>query len=99
MKEELKKIRDIENRYGLMLFRMGLSHLVDVGHRHLDNADVDEAIKQIMAQGEEDKANGKVATMTPEFQCTIIRCAAELAQFSVWTLFAYIKRFVEVGEI
>ena len=50
-----------------------------------------------MAQGEADKENGKVSIMTPEFQCNILRCAAELGKYSPWTLFAYIKEHVVVG--
>lgn len=98
MKENLKEIRNIENKYGLVLFRMGLSHLVDVGHRNLTDENVEESVQQIMTQGEKDKANGKIPVMTPEFQCEILRCAAELAQFSIWTLFAYIKKHVEVSN-
>lgn len=98
MKEHLKEIRNIENKYGLVLFRMGLSHLVDVGHRNLTDENVEESVQEIMAQGEEDKADGKIPVMTPEFQCEILRCAAELAQFSIWTLFAYIKKHVEVSN-
>lgn len=94
---EMKEIRNIENKYGLVLFRMGLSHLVDVGHRNLTDENVVESIRQIMVQGEEDAANGKISVMTPEFQCEIVRCAAELARFSIWTLFAYIKKYVEVS--
>lgn len=97
MSNEMKEIRNIENKYGLVLFRMGLSHLVDVGHRNLTDENVRESVEQIMAQVEEDAANGKISVMTPEFQCEIIRCAAELARFSIWTLFAYIKKYVEVS--
>ena len=95
--EKLKEITAIENKYGLMLFRMGLTHLVDVGVRHLDDETVEESIKQIIAKGEEDKANGVIVVMTPEFQCDIIRCAAELAKVSIWDLFLYIKEFVTIG--
>jgi hypothetical protein len=94
----MKKICDIENKYGLILFRMGLSHLVDVGHRHLDDAFVAESIEQIIAKGEADKAKGVVPVMTPEFQCDIVHCAAELAQFSICNLFAYIKKYVHVSN-
>lgn len=97
MSNEMKEIRNIENKYGLVLFRMGLSHLVDVGHRNLTDENVRESVEQIMAQVEEDAANGKLSVMTPEFQCEIVRCAAELARFSIWTLFAYIKKYVEVS--
>jgi len=97
MKEEMKAIRKLEEKYGLVLFRMGLSHLVDVGHRNLTAENVDENVRQIMAKGEEDKANGKNPIMTPEFQCEILRCAAELSMFSIWTLFAYIKKHVIIS--
>lgn len=97
-KEQIKEIRNIENKYGLFPFRMALSHLVDVGHSNLTEENVEDGIKQIMSQGEEDKANGKISIMTPEFQCDILRCAAELAGFSIWTLFAYIKKHVVVSD-
>jgi len=94
--DDIRSIQNIENKYGLVPFRMGLTHLVDVGHRNLGSEEVEEGIKQILAQGEEDKDNGKRSFMTPEFQCEILRCAAELAQFSPWTLFCYIKKHVVV---
>ena len=99
MKEHLKEIRNIENKYGLIIFRTGLSHLVDVGHRNLTVENIEDSIQQIMTQGEDDKANGKIPIMTSEFQCDIMRCATELAQFSIWTLFGYIKKHVTVGDI
>ena len=70
---------------------------MDVGHRNLGDAAVEDGVKRIMAQGEEDKANGKLVILTPEYLCDVLRCAAELTRFSVWTLFAYIKEHVVVG--
>jgi len=78
---------------------MGLTHLTDIGHRNLGDDKVDECVKQIMAQGEIDKADGKKPVMTPEFLCEVVRCAAELSKFSIWTLFAYIKKYVHVDII
>ena len=95
--EDIQSIRNIENKYGLVLFRMALTHLVDTGHRNFGEAEVEESIAQIMSQGEKDKDNGKIPIMTPEFKCEVLRCAAELAKFSPWTLFAYIKEHVVVG--
>ena len=94
--EILKEIQTVENKYGLMLFRMGLSHLVQVGYSNLDENSVEEGIKQILAQGEVDKANGVMTIMTPEFSCEILRCAFALTKFSIWNLFAYIKKYVVV---
>jgi hypothetical protein len=95
MSNNLNEIRKIEDKYGLVLFRMGLTHLVDAGYNNLtDDEVIEETIKSIMAQGEINKAEGKIPVMTPEFQCQILRCAADLTKFSIWTLFAYIKRHV-----
>ena len=99
MKERMKAIRDIENEYGLMLFGMALSHLVDTGHKHFTDSYVEEGIRQITAQGEADKANGVHPVMSVEFQCAILRCAAALARFSIWTIFAYIKKHMEVSGL
>ncbi len=43
-------IEKIEKKYGHVLFRMGLTHLVDVGARNLTEEKIDEAIKQIKAE-------------------------------------------------
>jgi len=98
MKTEIKAINALENKYGLVLFRMALTHLVDVGVRNLTSENVEESVQQIMAKGEEGKADGVISVMTPEFQCDIIRCAAELARFSIWDLFYYIKKHVTVSN-
>ncbi len=99
MNENLKSIRAVEDKYGLALFRMGLTHLVDVGVRHLNDEAVEDCILQIMEKKKADRAKGTIPVMTPEFQCAIVRCAAELARFGIWTLFAYIKKHVEVGNV
>ena len=98
MKDDMKAIRELEDKYGLVLFRMGFSYLVDVGHSNLGDDEVKKGTAQIMAQAEADRVNGVVTFVTPEFQCEIVRCAAELAQFSIWTLFAYVKKHVVVSD-
>jgi hypothetical protein len=94
--KHMKEIQALENKYGLIVFRAGLTHLVDTGHSNFDDESVNDAIKQVMEKGEADKANGVRSIITPEFQCEILRCSAELAKISVWTLFAYIKKYVDV---
>ena len=88
--EDMQAIRNIEDKYGLMLFGMGLTQLFDVGHQNVTDENVDKWIAQI-------KAEGKACIMTPEFKCAVIQCAAELGKFSPWALFAYIKEHVVVG--
>ena len=98
MTGKIKEINNLENKYGLVLFRMGLTHLVDAGIRNLNEDNVKESIKRIIAQGEADKSNGIVPIMTPEFQCEILRCAAELAKFTIWDLFMYIKKHMAISN-
>ena len=98
MENKMNEIIAVENKYGLVLFRMGLTHLVDVGVRHLTDENVEESFSQIMAEGEANKADGAVAIMTPAFKCEIVRCAAELAKFGIWELFAYIKNHLVVSN-
>lgn len=98
MASKIKEIKNLENKYGLVLFRMGLTHLMDVGIRNLNDDNVEESIQRIIAQGEADKANGIVPIMTPEFQCEILRCASELAKFNIWDLFMYIKKHVIISN-
>jgi len=91
-----KEINVIENKYGNVMFRMGIAHMVDVGIRHLTDENVSETIKQITVNDEEAKAKGSIPIMTVEFQCEVVRCAAELAKFGVWELFAYIKEHIAI---
>jgi hypothetical protein len=95
MKSDLKKIKELEDKYGLVLFRMALTHLFDVGVRHIEDKNaVEKSINAIMEQSE--NKDGGVPIMTPKFQCDILRCASALAEFTIWTLFAYIKKHVVV---
>ena len=98
MADNVKAIQALENKYGLVLFRMALTHLVDVGLRHLTDEYVEESLKQIIAKDEEIKANGGFPIMTIGFQSDIVHCAAELARFPVWDLFLYVKKHIHIDE-
>lgn len=81
-------IDNIRNKYSEVLFRYAISHLMDVGIRHLDKDLVEDTCKQIM---QEDDANH---IMTNEFKCNILRAAYELAQVPHIDLLVYIQREV-----
>lgn len=51
MAGKIKEINNLENKYGLVLFRMGLTHLVDVGIRNLSNDNVEESIQHYYSPG------------------------------------------------
>lgn len=86
--ESKKQIEAIRNKVGEMIFRMGISHLMDVGIRHLTKESVEDTCKKIM-QKDDSKA-----FMTNEFECHLVRTAYELAQISHTDLIVYIQREV-----
>ena len=97
MKDSIKAIRSLEDEYGLPLFRMALSHLVDVGVRHLTDENVEAAVSRIKTKDKADRDNGDTPAMTAEFQIAIVECAAKLAKFNILDLFLYIKKHVHIG--
>ena len=97
MQVKMEEIRALEDKYSLMIFRMSLTHLVDVGFRAFFNEGmVATDIETIMKQHEEDKTKDKTPILSSRFQCEVLRCSAELAKFSIWTILAYIKKHVVV---
>lgn len=86
--ESKKKIESIRNKYGEPMFRCGISHLMDVGARHLTKEMVEETCKEIM---QEDDSK---SFMTNGFKCDLIRAAYELAQIPHIDLLVYIQREV-----
>lgn len=95
--ESKKRIEKIRGDYRELAFRAGISHLMDVGIRHLTKELVDDACEKIM--NEDDTSH----IMTNDFKCDILRVAYELAQIPHIDLLVYIQREVEYdvfdGEI
>ena len=89
--DKIKEIQALENKYGYIIFRMGFSHLMDAGHSNFDDASVEKGFELILAEEEAEKASGKRSFVTAECKRKILSCSAELAGFSILTLFAYIK--------
>lgn len=87
-KEKINKLRKNE-----VLFRMAISHLMDVGIRHLTEENVNETCASIM---EQDDIH---SIMTNEFQCEIVRIAYELSKLDHIHLLTYISRevYYDVG--
>lgn len=72
-----------------MIFRMAISHLMDVGIRHLDDQTVERTCSKIM---QEDDSR---AFMSNAFQCDLVRTAAKLAKFDHIHLLVYISQNIE----
>ena len=86
--ENKKKIEATRNWYGEFVFRGAISHLMDVGIRHLTKENVEATCKEIMA------SDDTRCFMTNEFQCEIVQAAYELAQIPHIDLLVYIQREV-----
>lgn len=85
---ESKKTLDKIRSKNEIMFRMAISHLMDVGIRHLTEENVEETCKEIM------KKDDSKAFMTNEFSCNLVRMAYELAQIPHTDLLVYIQREV-----
>lgn len=77
-----------------LMFSMAISHLMDVGIRHLTEDAVASTCAEIMQQDD------RHSFMTNAFQCELIRTAGELAKFDHIHLLVYIARNVhyDVGD-
>ena len=86
--ESKKKIEKIRDWYGEFVFRGGISHLMDVGIRHLTEENVERTCKEIM------QSDDSGQFMTNEFKCELVKAAYELAQIPHIDLLVYIQREV-----
>lgn len=91
--ESKKKIDEIR-RYDEAMFRMAISHLVDVGIRHLDEDNIKRTCDAIQ------KEDDSKALMTNNYKCDLIRMAGELAKIEHIHLLVYIQREIvyDIGE-
>ena len=72
-----------------MMFRMAVSHLMDVGIRHLTPENVEHTCEEIMKQDDNN------AIISNYYQCKIVRTAAKLAEISHIYLLAYISNNIK----
>lgn len=86
-----QNINNIRRDYGEMIFRMAISHLMDVGMRHLTPELVNEAKDEIMKQDD------RKMFVTNEVLCDVVECAGELAKINAIDLLVYIGRNVKYG--
>ena len=87
-KNAIQKIRNKDE----MIFRCAISHMLDVGARHLTEENVNETIAEIM---QEDDSR---SFMTNECKAAILRTAYELTKFDHIHLIVYIQREVD-GDV
>ena len=83
-KESKKKLDELRHTNDAV-FRMAVSHLVDVGIRHLTEENIEETCNKIM---QEDDTNH---FMTNEFKCELVKMAGQLAQIDHIHLLVYVS--------
>lgn len=91
--QKYRTIKAIEDKYGLVVFRCALSHLISCGSQMLS---LSEEIAKTKANINENTPNNSI--MTASFQCAILDCAVELAKLEVWDLFRYIQTDVSIDD-
>lgn len=91
--ESKKQLDTIRNR-DEVLFRMAVSHLMDVGIRHLTDENITETCAEIM------KEDDTHSFMTNKYQCAIVKTAGELAKIDHIHLLNYISKEMhyDVGD-
>ena len=91
--ETKKKIDAIRNKNEVM-FRMAISHLMDVGIRHLTEENIAETCDEIM------KEDDSRSFMTNGYKCELIKTAGELAKLDHIHVLTYISHEVtyDVGD-
>lgn len=72
-----------------IVFRCAISHLMDVGLRHLTAGNIEETCAEILKQDD------TMSIMTNEFKCDIVRTAGKLAQIEHTHLLVYISKHVD----
>lgn len=91
--ESKNQIEAIRNKDEIM-FRMAISHLMDVGIRHLSEDNVTQCCEEIMKQDDSH------SFMTNEFQCDLVKMAGRLAKIDHLHLLNYISKevYYDVGD-
>jgi hypothetical protein len=85
--ENKNKIEVIRSKDEAM-FRMAISHLMDVGIRHLTEENIKSTCEEIMKQDDSH------SFMTNQYQCDLVIMAGELAKIPHIDLIVYISREV-----
>lgn len=91
---ESKKILDRIRNGNEVMFRMALSHLIDVGVRHLDEESIKRTCEEI------NKEDDSKRYMTNKYMCDLVRMSGEIAKIDHIHLLVYIGKevFYDVGQ-
>ena len=91
---ESKKILDKIRSHDEAIFRMSISHLIDVGLRHLNEENIKRTCEEIQ------KEDDSKSFMINNYKCDLVRTAGEIAKINHIHLLVYVQREVayDVGD-
>ena len=91
---ESANLIDVIRSRDMMMFRMAISHLMDVGIRNLTKENINETCEAIMQQDD------SKSFMSNRYMCDLVRMAGELAEIDHIHLLNYISKnvFYDVGD-
>lgn len=104
MLPSVQKVKDVETecvkkyRDGYMIFRAAVTHIIDVGFRHMTEESVKVTYETIREKAEKLYAEtGMISVMTPDFECAIVEIAFEIAKkCEIYDFMKYIKEEFEI---
>ena len=80
-----KQLNTLRDEYGEPMFRMGLTHLLDIG----SHAFTEESVKMTCEKITAEEENG---LMTKEFQCAIVKMAYEISKINATDILAFVSK-------
>ena len=90
----MDKIMKIYNKYGEVIFRMALYHMIDKGKDNFTDENIAATKEQIRKDDAEAQEAGKVPILGIAFQDEILDCVLELAQQSITDILLFVKENV-----
>ena len=92
--QESKRILEKIRNRNEIIFRMAISHLMDVGIRHLNEENIEKTCEEI------NKEDDSKRFMTNVYMCELVRMAGEIAKIDHIHLLVYIGKevFYDVGQ-
>lgn len=85
-KEYCAGLDELKNKNEI-LFRLGIYHLMEVGKRALTEENVNATCEEIMKQDD------SRSIMSNEYQCDIVKIAAEIAKYDTSALCVYYGKY------
>ena len=92
-KSGIEKLTDISRKYGEVVFRMSVSHLMLKGSEAFTDIDLESVCEKARKETPEN------SILSADLIDQIIRCCYELAQVDAWELLCFIKTHIKIDGV